>query len=370
MLSVDSAEFRQRAPRVMLSDDPDTATAQTVAEMCRQIRTAASDPLVQACAVRAVQTFKGGPGWAFSGVDPLTDPACMAESCWFWCKWNLKFRHHGSMFEMWSRDLGDPRTKLQLLISPDVLVRMKRMEGDCAIYTMMLAAMLRALGIHFEICTAAVDARQPDIFSHVWPRVVLPGGREALDASHGAYPGWQVPDRDIYRLKIWDEGGREVGQQAQRFNGLHAYRARGLRGYRRGMGDGVDPETGESYGTDAGSSTTYVDYTSGFPASPNYSDATTGAVYSGPVYTAPAQNSAAYATFASNLVKAGLTLAEINSIQPGTVVSANGAILRQNPGYAVGSAAGTLNLGSGSSSLLMVGGLVIAGLFALSMFKK
>jgi hypothetical protein len=64
-----------------------------------------------------------------------------------------------------------------------------------------------------------------------------------------------------------------------------------------------------------------------------------------------------------------MTVAEINAIQPGTVVSANGAILRQNPGYAVGSAAGTLNLGTGTistSTLLMIGGLALVAILFMS----
>ena len=152
-LPVDSRAFRQRAPHIWLSDDPDTATAQTVQEMCRQIHQAAKDPLVRQLAINAVRNFRGGPAWAGTGINPFSNPQCMAESCWWWCKHFLRFKHHGSMFEAWSADLGDPRTKLQLLIAPDVLVRMNRMEGDCAIYTMMLCAMLEALGIRREIVT-------------------------------------------------------------------------------------------------------------------------------------------------------------------------------------------------------------------------
>ena len=93
-------------------------------------------------------------------------------------------------------------------------------------------------------------------------------------------------------------------------------------------------------------------------------------------YTAPAgtaaNNSAQWAAFSTALLKSGLTLAEINAIQPGTVVSANGAILRQNPGYAVGTPSGTLNLGTGtiSTSTLMIGGLLIFGVLLMSMGKK
>ena len=406
-LSVDSAQFRKQAPRTQLSDDPDTATEQTVQEMCRQIHQAALDPLVQRCAVNAVRNFRGGPAWIGMGIDPFSNAQCMAESCWWWCKHFLKFKHHGSMFEAWSSDLGDPRTKLQLLIAPDVLVRMSRMEGDCAIYTMMLCAMLESLGVPFQIVTLAVDEMQPTIFSHVFVRAA----GESLDASHGPYPGWQAPAEDIHREWVFDMTGRRVGE-SPRFQGLHAYRARAGMGrlgrLRRGFGDMVCDETGFCYDDGTGTSTaapttastlTYAQLlAAGNPActcvngtcaesgdscsSPlaassfcpdgTYATASGGcASGAAPVsgYTAPAQNSAQWASFATQLMKSGMTLAEINAIQPGTVVSANGAILRQSTGLPVpvgGTSTFTTALGTMSSSTLMIGALVIGAILFMS----
>jgi len=194
-LPTDSSAFRQKARRIVLSDDPDTATQQTVGYMTHYAHEAARDPLLHQLAVNAVRSFRGGPLWAGTGIDPFSDPVCMADSVWWWCKHSLKFKHHGEQFEAWSGDLGDPRTKLQLLIAPDVLVRMKRMEGDCAIYTMMLCAMLESLGLDWQIRTLAVDRRQPGVFSHVCAR----SQGETLDASHGKYPGWEVPAYDVQR---------------------------------------------------------------------------------------------------------------------------------------------------------------------------
>lgn len=384
-LSVDSPAFRQRAPRVQLSEDPDTATQQTVEEMCRQIHQAAQDPLVQAAALNAVRTFKGGPGWAGCGItdqrtgqftDWSLDPVSMqetasgsrarlfAESCWWWCKHYLRFKHHGSMFEAWSADLGDPRTKLQLLIAPDVLVRMSTMAGDCAIYTMMVCALMESLGLRWEIVTAAVDRSQPEIFSHVWARVMLPGGSESLDASHGKYPGWQVPAQDLHRVWIFNDSGVRVGEQGAGFNGLHDYRAA------HGMGQvdasGYDPSTGEAYGP-------AFDPNAGLTPGAVWGPVNSLPIYADPVSgnaTAPSQNSAQWASFATSLTRMGLTLAEINAIQPGTVVGPNGQILRQNPGYAVGpyASSGTLNLGAGMpTSTLLIGGLVLAGILFMSM---
>src|SRR5271166_4561043 len=84
------------------------------------------------------------------------------------------------------------------------------------------------------------------------------------------------------------------------------------------------------------------------PATPDTTVATsTGAL--APGYTIPNQSSAAWANVAAALVKGGMTLAQIQSIQPGTVVSANGAILRQATGLAV-PVPGATNLGLGLST--------------------
>ena len=35
-----------------------------------------------------------------------------------------------------------------------------------------------------------------------------------MDASHGKYPGWSVPQRDIQRMQVWNSDGDPVSQQA------------------------------------------------------------------------------------------------------------------------------------------------------------
>lgn len=86
-------------------------------------------------------------------------------------------------------------------------------------------------------------------------------------------------------------------------------------------------------------------------------------------YVMPSQGSAAWAAAIGQMAKAGFTLAEINQIQPGTVVSANGAILRQATGLPVPVTTSTTNLGltgSASSGLLIAGVLGLAALMMLS----
>ncbi len=336
-----------KAPRIQLSDDPDTATQQTVQEMCRQIHAAAKDPLIQQAARQAVAVYRGGPAWAMRsqhGPDPLENDMRVADSCFWWVKHNLRFTHHGSMFERWAGELGDPATKLQLLIAPDVLIRMNRMEGDCAIYTMMLCALLEASGIEWQIVPAAVDRNQPEIFSHVFARAA----GESLDASHGPYPGWQVPSYDLHRVWVFDSNGQRVSQSPG-FSGLHAYRS-------RGMGDDT---SGDFAGEYTGGDTTQLPYYPLPTGGGTFVDQSTGAPYSGPAFTVPQQGTAQWASLASLLVKGGFDLARLNAIQPGTVVSANGAILRQNPGYAVGSPTMSANLGGISTTTLAIGAVAL-----------
>jgi hypothetical protein len=347
----------------MLSDDPDTATVQTVQEMCRQINESANDPRVAAIAERAIQTFRGGPSGA-----RLLWQGMQAHSCWWWCKWNLKFVHHGDQFEAWSSDLGDPQTKQQLLIAPDVLVRMKRMEGDCAIYTMMLCAMLKSLGLPYRIVTLAVDPHQPEIFTHV----CASSNGEYLDASHGKYPGWRVPKEHTMKEWTFDESGQRVGG----FTGLHDYRPSRFR-RRRGIGadDSVDlgslyPDTGQYSGLPPAEewSPAYYNPTQVFGENLDWGvprDSSTGG------YTVPSQNSAQWAQFAAASLRAGLSLAQQQALKPGMVILPNGTILQQNPGYSVpvGNVLGSSISGS-SSNILLYGGLALAGLFlAGSMFK-
>jgi hypothetical protein len=329
--------------------------------MCQHVKNGANDYAVREAALGAMHQFSGLTGATVECSDDLA----LAGAAWWWCKVYVKFLHHEFIIRERLGELGH----LQGLISPEVLVRMKRPEGDCAVFSECVAAFLTVFGIPYEFVTVAVNPNEPEIFSHVYLYAVLPDGRRLpLDASHGEYPGWQVPSSHVSRIQVWDSDGNPVQDQGSRFDGLHNYGLRGMRGF--GQVEGVDPSTGESYGppVDTGS---YVNPTQVFGPDLGYQgnwSTDTGTQYSGPTYQAPSQsNSAAWAAFANSL-KGVLTLAEINAIQPGTVVGANGQILRQNPGYAVGTPTGALNLGSGFSTQTLVVGVLIVGaiLFATS----
>jgi len=376
--SVDSPEFLRRAERIPASPDADQATVQTIREMVKHIHTAAQDPVLQQFALDGVEGWRGGMEFASSGLDPFSSPVAIAESCFWQAKHHMRFLHHSKQIFI----LLNERDQLQLLISPDVLVRMKKMRGDCAIYTMLLCAMLEALGVVWEIQTVAVNPYQPTVFSHVFLRVVLPDGRRIpLDASHGKYLGWMVPDSDILRSQVWNMSGEPVADRAQ-FSGLQGYMPNPNPWWNSGFGQLDDSGAPMDPTSDTAlppidtlpSGSTLQDLTGqggtmGPPVLPGISTTTVGST---PGYVAPSQSSTAWANFATALAKSGMTLAEINSIQPGTVVSANGAILRQATGLPVPVGTGTslTTAFAGSGNLLMIGGVVIAGLFAVSALKK
>jgi hypothetical protein len=354
---VSSPEFWKRPERVAASSNPDTATAQTIGIMCQHAKKAAGVEGVRGTAYDAAGRFSGGGNDARSLVD----------SAFWWCKHFIKFVHHEFIIRQRLGESGH----LQGLISPDILLQMDNPEGDCAIFSECLCAFLRVFGIPYEFVTVAVNPEEPAVFSHVYVYAVMPdGSRLPLDASHGLYPGWQVPSSDVFRLQVWDDNGRQVADHGSRFDGLGNY---GFRGF--GQLDPfnelpvADPTTFTPAPSDYFNPTqTFGD----FGSSP-WADSSTGAPYSGPAYQAPSQNSAQWAAFAASLAKSGLTLAEINAIQPGTVVGANGSILRQNPGYAVpvgSTLASSFSSLSSGNTLLYVGGALVALLVFGSMMGK
>jgi hypothetical protein len=297
----------------------------------------------------------------FSGLSGVTDDAAsLAAAAWWWCKVYVKFVHHELILRQRLGEAGH----LQGLIAPEILIRMDPPEGDCAIFSECLGAFLTVYGIPFEWVTVAVNPNEPDIYSHVFIYGVMPdGSRLPLDASHGDYPGWQVPSGRVFRRQVWDSSGRPVTDKGNRFDGLHNY------GWRGGMGDDTSGDFGGEYSPappviDTGqqpailtqnSNVPFVDYTGGAGQIP------VGAT------VAPAQNSAQWASFASNLAKMGFSLAAIQNIQPGTVVGADGTILRQNPGYAVGTPTLSANIGGIPTSTIL---LLVLGLGALMVLKK
>jgi hypothetical protein len=369
--------------------DSDLATAETIKTMCGHVHRAAGDPLVQRAAHQAEQSWgvERPSSLVAAGLGLVT--VVPGASAFWWVKHLVKQVPH----DQFKRRVAAFPQKRQLLISPEVVVRAQRPAGDCTTFSMLIAAMLEALGMRWELVTVAVDPEDPTNYSHVFVRAVLDdGARLTLDGSHGKHPGWEVPRAHQFRRQVWDSDGEPITDQAPPISTLGAYMPRP----RWGLGDdSVDvgdesasalptaslpttPASGSLYydasGVAAQDATGTTDLSSLFASEGLYTASvpsltTLGASQTG--YVAPSQSSTNWAAFATALAKSGMTLAEINAIQPGTVVSANGAILRQATGLPVPVGTGiTAALGSTSTTMWLVLAAVVGGAFLLMGNKR
>ena len=366
--------------------DNELSTAQTVQEMCGLIAAAAKDPLVRAVALEC-------------GATP--------ESVWAWVKKNVRFETDEA--QLW-RTLRR-RDELELLISPSVLLRAKDRAGDCDDFTMLLCSMLLCLGVQPLIKTFKCDRREPWRWAHVCAVAVIEDGSlMTLDASHGKYPGWEVPPQDQFETALWDMAGDRIsgvqGMERTRARGLAGYtadpnwtgtpettvtgphagiypsrdatrywsRAAGLgaiaRGKYRGMGQDAstyDPSTDTtSSGLDA---LAFPD--SGMPAAPAGSTVLTAPWSLSDIFSGGGSAGGSSSTSSSGfnlnsllgpLLGSASTLTAAALQQPGAQLLANGSVLLPN-GTIVPAAS------SSSSTLLLIGGVVLLVL-VLAMGKK
>jgi hypothetical protein len=182
--------------------------------------------------------------------------------------------------------------------------------------------------------------------------VVLPDGRRVdLDASHGDYAGWHVPNERIYKVGIWNESGQPVADR-QTFRGLHGYVLR------RGMGDDTTdftPSIPDSFVTQADSGPTGVDL---LVAQQNAA--------------APASSSFNWGSLFGNLANQWTQIGS-RVLAPSTtyVRNADGSVSLVTPGS---SAAASSLLSStspiSSNTLLLVGGGLVALLVVGSLMGK
>jgi hypothetical protein len=217
--------------KIPVSDDVNVATRQTVEKMCEYIHAGMADEVVRWWAECGVTRYGQGN----------RDPQSLAWAMYWLVKHAILFaRDEPRLFEV-----GEPNG-LDMLIAPAVLVRMSQPKEDCDGFTMLLCALLGAVGVKTVIVTIAADPSDPSRWSHVFPMAVLPSGNVIpLDASHGTHPGWMVPRAHIFRWQAWDLNAQAVDVAIPRpGQGLHGYARPGSRMRSRGMGQdcGYDDE--------------------------------------------------------------------------------------------------------------------------------
>lgn len=186
-------------------------------KMAELIRKSCADELVQNCARSAKIRF---------GMNS-NDPAALAWGVFWWMKHCVKFRlDEGTMLQIGERNEQD------LLIAPEVLVRMRNPSEDCDGFTMLSAALLTCLGVPVLIATVATEPDDPSRWSHVFLVAIVNGRVIPLDTSHGPAPGWMVPKSRINRWQTWTLDGTPADVPIPTNHGLHGYSATP----RRGMG--------------------------------------------------------------------------------------------------------------------------------------
>lgn len=179
-----------------VSDNDDEATAATVKMMADYIKQGVTDPVCQKWAHDAVFQF---------GNRQRT-PLALVWSVFWKLKHCVKLtRDETVLFHIGQKNARD------LLIAPAVLVRQLVPKEDCDGFTMLCCTLLEILGLKPYIVTVKADARRPGEWSHVFCMVDLPDGeRIPIDSSHGPFPGWMIPRRDIFAVQLWDMNGNPV----------------------------------------------------------------------------------------------------------------------------------------------------------------
>lgn len=198
-------------------EDTDRATRQTVEKMCELIRASISDPQTDPTLQNIAADIKQRYCWG------SCDPGALAFGVFWWVKHHITFRSdEGTMFQV-----GEPNQQ-DLLIRPDILVKMQKPSEDCDGFTMLTAALLTILGVPVVIATVAVDLEDPTRWSHVFLCAIVNGRVMPLDTSHGKAPGWMVPRSRINRWQTWTLDGRPADVQIPTYHGLNGYSRSGV----------------------------------------------------------------------------------------------------------------------------------------------
>jgi hypothetical protein len=353
--------------------NPDRATAQTIARMAQLTSESIGTPRLHSFARSSAQRWRGGPVYKGRAVN-WEDERQLSCSIWYGTNSSMKFVEHSAQI----RALLNEQDQLQLLISPDLLLTKRRPAGDCAVYTPLVCAALGTLGIHYEFVTLACDPRDPDLFTHVYARAVLRDShRLPLDASHGKFPGWEVPREHQIRKQVWDEAGNPI-EDAQphpvphlgQYSRVRRVMPRRIVGFGQ-VADGIDVSQ-EGYpvtvDTSGGSTTTL-----GYPGMP--SGIPSGYPVSVPVNapTVPSTPSFNWDQALASFLGQGIKLAgQVVAPQTTLIRGPGGQLYYQAPASSGGAVptAGILSPTGGGGSFLLIGGAVLIGIIALSVLGK
>lgn len=155
----------------------DAGTEATIAAMRALIDEGKKDPVVHELAAEILQRARV----------PAFDWAGEVRAIYQAVRRNVRF----------TRDIRGKET----LHSARETVRLR--IGDCDDFTILLCSLLETIGHKTRIVTVAGDGREPDVFTHVFPEVMLHGQWTAVDAARRRPALGLRPSRS-YRTRIWD----------------------------------------------------------------------------------------------------------------------------------------------------------------------
>ena len=156
---------------------------------------------------------------AIAGLSPLASDEDKITAAYWYVKNRVVFVGDEQQIEQF--DFFFPPD--ELLIRPSALLTMERPRDDCDGFSMLLASMLLALDIKPFFKTVAANRDAPGRYSHVYAVAVAGRRRIPLDASHGPRPGVEV--RPTYKSRLWPIGKKPMIQ-----NTASAERRPGMRG--------------------------------------------------------------------------------------------------------------------------------------------
>jgi hypothetical protein len=181
-----------------LSPDPETQAAQVI-DLMRQyaIEDAKSAPICD----DATQIL-------FTATDP-TDARELAAAVWRFVHDRVKFTRDQAI----AQPFVDSSRALRWNPVDEALIRPREMSrlcswneaqcqrvGDCDDFSMWCADILLCIGVPCSYVTVAGDPEDPKRYSHVYTAAKIESaqgkpGRFVIDASHGRFPGDEVPNR-------------------------------------------------------------------------------------------------------------------------------------------------------------------------------
>jgi len=170
---------------------PDEQVEQTIAKMLQYAVEDSKTPEIREDARVALE---------LGGGDPVL-------GVWKLCKQRFRFQQDVDTVRGTGLSQRVKDRIIEVIIRPLDLSLMYRRSlqpvEDCDGYTGYMASLLLALGVACNFCAVACDPGDPSQYTHVYVVVYRDGARIAVDASHGKWCGWEVPN-PYGKRKEWE----------------------------------------------------------------------------------------------------------------------------------------------------------------------